>query len=117
MDPATSTQTIQAIPYTAWQQAVFVVLFIVVVLVLLNWQSKQQEKWQAFIQERDRQWQEWMKETNCQTTDAMEHVTEALEKLTHKIDVTVVGKLDAHDSKVEDRINAAMAEIRSKGKV
>lgn len=103
------TEVISAIPYTAWQQAVFVVLFIVVVLVLLNWQSKQQEKWQTFIQNRDRQWQEWMKETNCQTTDAMEHVTEALEKLSNKI--------DKHEDKVEDRFNAAMSEFRKGPKV
>lgn len=95
---------VEGIPYTAWQQAVFVVLFILAIVILLNWQSKQQAKWQEFIQQRDQQWQEWMLKTNCQTADAMEHVTEALEKLSQKI--------DDHDGKVENRINSALSEVK-----
>jgi hypothetical protein len=98
----------EGIPYTAWQQAVFVVLFICAIVILLNWQSKQQAKWQEFIQQRDQQWQEWMLKTNSQTADAMEHVTEALEKLSKKI--------DDHDGKVESRINTAIIEVKGNRK-
>lgn len=102
MDP---TNVAGAIPFTAWQQAVFVVLFIVMVLGLLAWFSKQQDNWQSFISKRDEQWQVWMKETNCQTTDSLEHMTKALEKLSEKF--------DTHDDKVEGRINGAVAKIKS----
>lgn len=98
----------QAIPYTAWQQAVFVALFIVLVVTLFAFFAKQQGNWQSFIQKRDQQWQDWMKETNCQTADAMERVTEALEKLSQKI--------DAHDDKVETRINTAVQEVKGNRK-
>lgn len=94
----------EAIPFTAWQQAVFVALFIVLVVTLFTFFAKQQVNWQNFIQKRDQQWQDWMKETNCQTADAMERVTEALEKLSQKI--------DAHDDKVESRINSAVIDVK-----
>ncbi len=101
---AVAAGEIGAIPFTAWEQAVFVVLLIVVIVILLNWQSRQQGSWQEFIQKRDQQWQDWMKETNTDTTNAMEKVTEALEKLSMKI--------DDHDERVELRVQNAVNDIK-----
>ena len=104
MDASTS---IGAVPFTAWEQAVFVALFIVMVIGLLGWFSKQQGNWQSFISKRDEQWQSWMRETNSQTHDSLEHVTSALEKLSEKI--------DAHDEKVDRRVSGVVNELRPKG--
>lgn len=40
--------TPETIPFTAWEQAVFVVLFVVLVALLLRWFTKQQKEWQEF---------------------------------------------------------------------
>lgn len=45
------------IPFTAWEQAVFVALFVVIIAILLKWFSSQQGKWNDFITKRDDQWQ------------------------------------------------------------
>ena len=37
---------VELIPLTAWQQAAVVCLFIVFVILLLNWFSKQSKNWQ-----------------------------------------------------------------------
>lgn len=85
------------IPESAWVQAVFVVLFIVLVIALLNWFSKQQGKWQEFIRDRDSQWQAWMDKAECRTADQLKNIVEALEKL--------MKNLDEHDNRVDERIN------------
>ena len=85
------------IPEPAWVQAVFVVLFIFFVIALLNWFSKQQDKWQKFIQERDIQYQTWMDKGECRTAEQLGTVAKTLQQLSEK--------LDAHDDKVDQRIN------------
>ena len=91
------------IPATAWEQAVFVTLFVVFCLALvwglLNWFSKQQAQWQAFIDKRDTDWQGWMDRAEVRATASMKGVTEALERIGEK--------LDQHDAKVDARIAAA----------
>ena len=54
----------EVIPYSAWQQAVFVVLIIVLVVWLLAWMSKQQQIWQDFIAGRDDKWQAFSQEAH-----------------------------------------------------
>lgn len=110
MDPTTVAK---AVPMTAWEQAAVVVLFVLFVIVvfgiikfLLSWTGKQQTSWQGFIEKRDTQWQSWMKETNCQTTNSLEHIAKSLEKLSQKI--------DAHDEKVDVRISGAVDALRGR---
>lgn len=62
---------IELIPHTAWEQAVFVVLFIVVVLGILSWASKQQGKWQDFIAQQNNAWQNFTKEERKETAVSM----------------------------------------------
>lgn len=92
------TEAVAIIPEPAWVQAVFVVLFIVFVIGLLNWFGRQQEKWQKFISERDIQYQTWMDKSECRTADQLESVAKTLQRL--------ADKLDAHDDKVDQRINS-----------
>ena len=43
------------IPFTAWEQAVFVGMFAVVIFALLAWFTKQSDKWQNFIARMEEQ--------------------------------------------------------------
>ena len=66
-------ETVEVIPFTAWEQAVFVGLFIVLVVGLLYWFTKQSDKWQNFMLTIDEKWREFNKEqrldNNCQMKD------------------------------------------------
>ena len=78
----------EVIPYSAWQQAVFVVLIIVLVVWLLAWMSKQQKTWQDFIAGRDDQWQLFSREQYKESNDGLSDVNKSLADLT-----LVTGKL------------------------
>ena len=69
----------EVIPFTAWEQAVFVGLFIVLVLWLLAWFSKQSDKWQQFIFQIDEKWREFSRtqreENNCAMMDVNASLT------------------------------------------
>ena len=71
-----------AIPFTAWEQAVFVALFIVMVIALLTWFTKQSEKWQKFIAEIDDKWREFNREQRIENNDAMTEVNQSITNLT-----------------------------------
>lgn len=88
-------------PFEAWVQAVFVVLFIILVVALLTWFTKQQKTWQEFIQARDKDWQSWLDRSELRSSEQMKSVAQTLERLSDK--------LDAHDAKVDTNIKAAMA--------
>lgn len=105
-----ASKVAEAIPFTAWEQAVFVGLFIVLVVALLAWFSKENAKtqkfqdgqnvsWQKFLKDQNDQWQRWIERYNTEHVVAMKSVADALEKLGEK--------LDAHDEKVDMRIDAA----------
>jgi len=67
--------TVTQIPFTAWEQAVFVVLFITMVIGLLYWFSKQSDKWQKFMFEIDEKWRAFnreQRETNLQSMNCVE---------------------------------------------
>ncbi len=117
----TPSELASSIPLPAWQQAVVVVLFIVflaLVFMFVRWvftfQGKQSsewrkfmedkdESWKAFLRKQDEAWQRWMDAQNQSMCDSMGEVTTALKELSHK--------LDAHDSKVDERINKAVASV------
>ena len=78
----TGATLIQAIPFTAWEQAVFVALFIVFVVGLLAWFGKQSDKWQKFLLEVDEKWRAFNKEQREENNCAMAEVKDSLIDLT-----------------------------------
>lgn len=106
---------VSVIPESAWVQAVFVCLFIFMVIGLLYWFSKREKSWQDFMSnqndkwqksadKQNNQWQHWLEEQNARECAHMDKVTAALDKLSTKI--------DDHDGKVESRINDAVSSVR-----
>lgn len=97
------------LPSTAWEQAVFVCLFLITVGILLNWQSRQSEKTQTFIERLNTNWQTFLKEHESKNDDALKQVAAALNCLTDK--------MEDHDRNVERRIQtistAAMLEANT----
>ena len=74
--------TVTQIPFTAWEQAVFVVLFITMVIGLLYWFSKQSDKWQNFIAQIEEQWRAFSKEQRTENNACMREVNQGLTDLT-----------------------------------
>jgi hypothetical protein len=118
----TTTETIsKTIPLTAWEQIVvvclFAVIFIGLVVYLLGWFSRQQTNWQNFTKERDVFWQAWLEKSNCNTTDAMGKVTEALDSVNLAIhaNTTIVqgiaDQLTKHDDKVDKKFDHAVSSV------
>jgi hypothetical protein len=70
------------IPFTAWEQAVFVALFITFVVGLLVWFGKQSDKWQKFMFEIDDKWRAFNKEQRDTNLEAMNCVEGSLKDLT-----------------------------------
>ena len=78
----------ELIPATAWEQAVFVSLFIILVVGLLYWFTKQSDKWQSFIECSNDKWRAFSKEQREENNVAMGDVRQGLSDLTQ-----VTGKL------------------------
>jgi len=73
---------VELIPLTAWQQAAVVCLFIVLVILLLNWFSKQSKNWQDFIDRSNEKWREFNREQREENSCAMNDVKGSLQDLT-----------------------------------
>ena len=73
---------VELIPASAWVQGVFVCLFIVLVIMLLNWFSKQSTKWQEFIESSNEKWRAFNKEQRTENNCAMTDVQGSLKDLT-----------------------------------
>jgi uncharacterized membrane protein YhiD involved in acid resistance len=73
---------VELIPLTAWQQAAVVCLFIVLVILLLNWFSKQSKNWQDFIDKSNEKWREFNREQREENNCAMADVNASLSNLT-----------------------------------
>jgi len=73
---------VELIPLTAWQQAAIVCLFIVLVILLLNWFSKQSKNWQDFIDKSNEKWREFNREQREENNCAMNDVKGSLQDLT-----------------------------------
>ena len=78
----------EIIPSNAWIQAVFVCLFIVLIIVLINWFSRQSDKWQSFIETSNDKWRKFSQEQREENNCAMGDVKQSLSDLTE-----VTGKL------------------------
>ena len=76
------TEVAEVLPFTAWQQAVFVALFIVFFVGVLAWLTKQSEKWQAFMFQIDDQWRAFNKEQRETNLASMNCVEGSLKDLT-----------------------------------
>ena len=74
--------TVTQIPFTAWEQAVFVVLFILLVSGLLVWFSKQSDKWQKFMFDIDEKWRAFNREQRDSNQESMNCVEGSLKDLT-----------------------------------
>jgi len=73
---------VELFPLTAWQQAAIVCLFIVLVILLLNWFSKQSKNWQDFIDRSNEKWREFNREQREENNCAMNDVKGSLQDLT-----------------------------------
>ncbi len=78
----------EAVPIIAWEQAVYVCLFIAFFGGVLAWLTKQSEKWQEFIFKVDNQWRQFNKEQREENNCAMSDVNESLANL-----ASITGKL------------------------
>ena len=72
----------ETIPYAAWEQAVFVALFIFFAIGMLYWFSKQSDKWQKFMFDIDDKWRAYNKEQREENNCAMTDVKDGLSNLT-----------------------------------
>ena len=111
----------ELIPLTAWQQAAVVCLFIVLVILLLNWFSKQSKNWQDFIDKSNEKWREFNREQREENNCAMNDVKGSLQDLTTvtqalvsevkemRSDTSVImGEIHAYDGKM----NEILAEVK-----
>lgn len=73
---------IESIPFTAWEQAAIVCLFILLVIGLLRWFSVQSDKWQKFMFDIDEKWRKFNKEQREENNCAMANVESGLSDLT-----------------------------------
>ena len=69
------------IPFTAWEQAVFVGMFAVVIFALLAWFTKQSGNWQNFIARMEEQWRLFNKEQRKENNDCMQGLTDVIHEL------------------------------------
>lgn len=101
----------EVIPQVAWEQAVYVSLFIVLIVILVNWFSRQSDKWQSFIEASNDKWRKFSQEQRDDNNCAMGDVQKSLSDLTQ-----VTGKLVAtvdemrtdiyqHDLQAKDILN------------
>ena len=99
---------VELIPLTAWQQAAVVCLFIVLVILLLNWFSKQSKNWQDFIDKSNEKWREFNKEQREENNACMTDVNSGLRNLTQ---VTQGLVTEVREMRIESReITAALSE-------
>jgi len=98
----------ELIPASAWEQAVFVSLFIVLVVGLLYWFTKQSDKWQSFMLEIDEKWRAFNKEQREENNACMTDVNSGLRNLTQ---VTQGLVTEVREMRIESReITAALSE-------
>jgi phytoene dehydrogenase-like protein len=78
----TGAEVVEAIPFSAWEQAVFVALFILFSLGMLYWFSRQSDKWQKFMFDIDEKWRAFNREQRQSNLESMNCVEGSLKDLT-----------------------------------
>jgi hypothetical protein len=116
------------LPYTAWEQAVFVALFVFLVLTLIgllfNWFSKQATSWQKFIQGRDDAWQKFLKDQRAEDNAKIEKLatqneagfrtlTDAVAELARAL-AALTGDMHEHIADESAMLNAMLNEREKK---
>jgi len=102
------TTVAQSIPFTAWEQAVFVVLFILTVLGLLGWFTKQSDKWQNFIAQMNEQWRTFNRDQRKENNDCMQGLTDVIQQLLMQVkemredDAVFQERFHAHDVQAKE---------------
>lgn len=82
-------------------------LFIVLVIILVNWFTKQSDKWQAFIESSNDKWRKFSQEQRDQNNCAMADVNAGLGNLTKVTEGLV---MEVREMRTESReITAALA--------
>lgn len=122
---------VPAVPFTAWEQAVFVVLLIVMVVIVLRWQARENKSardFQASISrfmsdqqsKRDNDWRQWMedqKQLDNQRLEAVQTALEALAALVKSVDQNITehrAEFVAHDQKEWARLDEMSARLRGR---
>ena len=72
----------ELLPEIAWEQAVYICLFIVLIVWMFAWFSKQADKWQKFMFDIDEKWRQFNKEQRDTNLEAMNCVEGSLKDLT-----------------------------------
>ena len=88
------------IPFTAWDQAVFVCLFLILVVAVLSWMSKENNANRKFQSDQAKEWQDFM---------------DAQNKKNEQISLAVKSSLDgvtAVVSRLADEVRTNNDEIR-----
>ena len=98
-------ETVELIPEVAWEQGLFVVLFIVLVVVLVRWFSAQQEKWQKFMSDMNSSWQKFIEKQREDETETLKQISTVTSSLVHEVKEMRVDLRD-HDASVGTRINS-----------
>lgn len=98
-------ETVEIVPFEAWQQAVFVVLFIVLVVILVRWFSAQQEKWQKFMNEMNYSWQKFIEKQREDEAETLKQISTVTSSLVHEVKEMRIDLRD-HDASVSTRINS-----------
>ena len=108
------TEVAEVLPFTAWQQAVFVALFIVFFVGVLAWLTKQSDKWQAFMFQIDDQWRAFNKEQRECNNAAMADVNNSITNLTKVTEGLVMEvkemRADSHQFAIDLRNHDAQAK-------
>lgn len=85
------------LPQTAWDDGLFVILFIFMVIGLLYWFSKQSDKWQGFLAGQDDKWREFTKEQRKENNAVVSEMRTSIDSLDHSIELLTV-RLDGMQS-------------------
>jgi len=97
----------EVIPQVAWEQAVYVSLFIVLIIVLINWFSRQSDKWQSFIEASNEKWRVFSEKQRGENNACLADVNAGLTNLTQ---VTQGLVSEVREMRTESReISAALA--------
>jgi hypothetical protein len=76
------TVVTETIPFVAWEQAVFVGMFIVFFVGVLAWLTKYSEKWQLFMFKIDDHWRAFNKEQREENNKSLNCLESSLTDLT-----------------------------------
>lgn len=77
-----TTQTMELIPRIAWEQAVYICLFLILIFWIFTWFGKRDDKWQIFIEASNDKWRQFSKEQREQNQASMICVENSLKDLT-----------------------------------